>query len=492
MLWNGRVAQQRPRTRAQTSAKPAAPEEPFRNPLLARAWRFFSRDVWLADLKQMPWPRRWLYKFFRVLFLTGHGFVQDNCLFRASALTYITVLSLVPLLAFGFSVAKGFGAYERLIPALEDWIRERLSEGGSGEPTLSALVVIDAVHSLLEFVEKTDVRSLGLVGLALLLFTVIKLLGTVERSFNDIWGVQRPRTLLRKLSDYLAMVVFVPIFLATAIGVTSAAEISSVVEFLHLGPLLKLLANFASVFAMWLGFTFLYLALPNTRTKFSSAVIGGLVGGTLWHIAQILHVKFQIGLARYNPIYAGFAAIPIFLAWMHLSWVAVLTGAEVAFAHQSAPAYKHIAQSRPTDHAFQEIVALRTMTRVGATFLRGERPLAPSEIAAQIGVPIRPVEEVLAILVERGLLIAAETQAGEGYLPARDFGNVTIKTVLDALKGTSGPVDVPAKGPMDEELDSLLARLEGELEGSPHNRSLRDLAQEAKTEPAGDGKLSAS
>ena len=447
---------------------------PFKNALLSRCWRFLAQDVWSVDLEKLPRLQALAYKLLRVVYLTAHNFLEDKCLFRASALTYITALGLVPLLALVFSVAKGLGLYEKHLKPL-------LTFDKPGSQSLN-----EAVGSIFSFVEQTDVRGLGLPALVILLFAVVKLLGSIENSFNDIWGVHKSRTLVRKFSDYLAMVIIVPIFLATAIFVTSAAETERVIDFLkeemYLGWLIESLAGLTSVFSMSVAFTFLYMALPNTRTRFVSAMLGGILAGALWQAALTLHVRFQIGVANFNALYSGFAAIPIFLAWVHVSWVIVLLGAEMAFAHQSEPAYRQIAQSRPSDHAFREIVALRAMVRVAVAFLKGKPPLTAADIAAQLGVPPRPVEEVLGVLVDRRLLAAAEGSREDCFVPAIDLEQITIQVILDALKGTSGPVDVPPQGAVDEELDRLLERLNEEMRTSPQNRNLRDLAREAGRE----------
>lgn len=464
-------------------------EAPFQNRFLARAWRFFALDVWLVDLTSLPWPRALLYKVCRVLYLATSGFLEDKCPFRAAALTYITVLSIVPLLAFAFSVVKGLGGYAVLMAKIESWIDTSLATPGA-EAAAADSDLHAAVKRVLEFVDHTDASKLGAVGLVVLVVTVVQMLSTIEHSFNDIWGVKKARSWLRKIADYLAMVIVVPVFFATAISLTSMSETAMVTNFirdnLHLGGVLEALVGFTSIFAMWIGFTFLYLALPNARTRWTSALLGGFVAAVLWHGAQVLHLKFQVGMARYNKLYAGFAAIPILLAWIQVSWLTVLAGAELAFAHQSEPAYQRIARSKPSDHAFKEIVALRSMLRIVSAFVTGEKRLAAADIAIELDVPARPVEEVLHTLLERGLVAATGDGAEARYVPGRDPGAITVKNVLDALKGTSGPVDVPPRGRMDEELDRLVAGMETELESSTSNRTLRELALEAQhqIEPA--------
>ena len=455
-------------------------ESPFQNPLLARAWTYFAKDVWKPELHKLDPFRAFYYKSARVLYLAVTGFIEDKCFFSASALTYITVLSLVPLLAFAFSVIKGLGAYETLMVKIHHWLDgwlagEAQRTGDTGDMMRHTLDVV------LDFVNRTDVTKLGAAGLVFLLFAVVQLLGTIEGSFNEIWGVKRSRSVIRKLTDYLAMVILAPIFFATAVSLTSLVEADQLSNYLreslHMGGLLDVLLQFASVFAMWIFFTFLFLTMPNARTRFGSAVLGGLVSGLLWHGAQVLHVKFQIGIASYNKLYAGFAAIPIFLAWIHVSWVTVLAGAELAFAHQSEPAYRKIARTWPAEHAFQEIVALRAMVRITKAFIDGKPHPDAIQIAADLGVPPRPVEAALSSLAERGLVAISDSRGEQTFLPGRDPGEITIKHVIDAMKGFSGAVAVPCHGDVDKRLDVFVRQLDSEIENSDANRTMRELAK---------------
>ncbi len=462
-------------------------EAPFKNVLLARAWAYFAKDVWRPNLEELDPLRALYYKTARVLYLATKGFLEDSCLFRASALTYITVLSLVPLLAFAFSVVKGLGAYENLMANVRQWLDSWLATEAqrTGETGDTIRHTLDLV---LDFVNKTDVTKLGAAGLAFLVFAVVQMLGTIERSFNDIWGVKRQRSLLRKVTDYLAMVILAPIFFVTAVSLTSLAETESATNFMresmHLGGVIDLLAQFTSVFAIWIFFTFLFMTLPNAHTKFSSALLGGLVSGLLWHGAQILHMKFQSGMVRYNALYAGFAAIPIFLAWIQASWVTVLAGAELTFAHQSEPAYRKIARNWPTDHALQEVIALRAMVRITRAFQSGAPRPDAGQLAAALGVPPRPVEAALGVLAERGLVAISEERDLPTFLPGRDPGEITIKNVIDALKGSSGALDAPMRAAADERLAGHIRQLDHEMTSSPSNLTLRELAREPPPDPS--------
>ena len=453
---------------------------------------FLTRGIWSPDLSKMPLPRALAYKAVRIVYLALRGFVDDRCMVRASALTYITFLSIVPLLAFAFSVAKGLGAYDRLVedsihPFLDSTFGPSAAEplvvvaDGSESTVQGGAEVRQAIDQLLEFVKETDFASLGFVGLAILLYAVIKLLGSVEHSLNDIWGVRKSRSFVRKLSDYLSMVVVVPILLVTATGITAAIQKGGVGQFdtTSLAPLVRYLVRLAPVLAIWLGFSFLYLFMPNARTRISSALLGGLVGGFLWQMVQIGHVNFQLGVANYNAIYASFAALPIFLVWIYFSWITVLLGGEFAFAHQNEPTYRQIARSRHHDHAFREVLAVRLMARVGARFVTGHEPATASQLALELGVPERSVELIGHRLEQHGILAVVEEDEETTLLPARDLEQIRVKQILDALKGTAGGVDFPPQGETDRSTDRILRDFEQEMEGSPHNRTARELADAA-------------
>ncbi len=455
-------------------------------PLLLRLGRhvdaWYHTHVFGHELERLPRGRRLLNHWLRVAYLATRGFYEDACLIRASALTYITVLSLVPLLAFAFAVAKGLGFYQDLLQGSIKPFLDRTF--GAQEPGVTPAdgghAMREAIEKVLGFVEATKVSGLGAIGLLLLIYTVIKLLSTIEESFNYIWGATRSRSPVRKLTDYLAMVLVTPILLFAATGITTAAQSSSVVEFaqnaLHLGPLFDAGVKLAPLVSIWVAFTFIYLAMPNARTRWRSAMLGALVGGTLWQLALLVQIQFQMGVARYNAIYAGFAALPIFLIWLQTSWIAVLLGAEVCFAHQSAASYYPDSPAAGSLRE-RERIALRVLARIGARSLRGEPPASAAELAQLLGVSLRPLELVLGELVDGGLLAATRSQGADTYLLARDIDRIQVKAVLDLFRG---PLERPAAGggdAADAEVAACLVGLDEALGESRHNLPLRALAE---------------
>jgi len=474
-----------------------------------RGWRkFYLETIWLADLSALPRPRAVLYRVARVLSLAGRGYFHDECPFRASALTYTTVLSLVPVLAFAFSMAKGLGFYESLRKNtieefLDSTFGEKTADAATEKPEPGSAAATSAetsptatgekkkeegptnvrgvIEKILDFVKDTNVGALGTLGALILVYTIIQLLGTIERSFNDIWGVARQRSLVRKIADYLTLVVITPIFLFTATSLTAAAQSNAFVAFLSedlkLEAVINLILRFTPLFSMWIGFTFLYLVMPNTKTRFSSALLGGIVGGTLWQLAQVGHVKFQIGVAKYSALYSTFAAFPIFLVWLYLSWAIVLAGAELAAAHQNEHLHARTVRAKTPEQLLKENIALRAVTKIAEAFGAGKAHWTASGLARRLGFPEPTVENVLGRLVFAKILAPVGDERDPGYLPARDVGSITVKNVLDALRGTGGEITFPPDERRDERVERILAGIDRAIAESDCNLSLLEIAR---------------
>lgn len=511
------------------------PDRP--GPLAGRLQQFLDKEQWALEIGSLPTFRAIGLKLTRVLYLTARGFVVDRCSARASALTYITVLSIVPMLAFAFSLAKGFGADELLRrevidPFLAQYSPEEPDEEpapAAGEadgdeapdavaqdtsPALEPLapgepastdaefgpaapdegadagqLLEQAVEKILGFVDATNVSSLGIFGLVILVFTVLKLLGSIEQAFNDIWGIPRSRPFLRKLSDYLSITITVPILLLVATGLKSSDVWVFLRDTLHLGPLVQLALELGSQAAIWIGFTLMYLFLPNTRVSWRAALAGGVVGGSLWQIAQVLYVKFQVGVANYNAIYAGFAALPVLLFWIYVSWITVLLGAELAYAYTHEHSYRQVMRDRALDHAARERLALRVCVAAARAFHRAEAAPTVAGLAEHLGVPERAVEGVLEALVQRGILaLVGEEGPERQVLPARDLELVHVEDVLDALAGEGTALLQRTEEEVGALVEATFEQRKSELAGAAYNRTLRELAEdldEARSTAAG-------
>jgi len=455
------------------------------NPI-ERAWNrvetFLTRDIWASDADEHGWPLSPLYRVLRVIQLALRGVLRNRATFTASALTFITVLSLVPLLAFAFSVAKGVGGYQRL----RDQVIEPFLVSNLGPDTVDAPQAIrslhDAIDKVLELVSATDVGSLGALGLTVLVLAVIRVLSGVEDAFNRIWGAERARSWVRRLSDYISLAVATPLLVLLAVGFTTAAQNTELVQSIReqpaLGELLDTLFELTPLAAMWIGLTLLYLILPNTRVKPTSAALGGLVGAFLWQLAQIGHVKFQIGMANYNAIYASFAAFPIFLVWIYVSWVTVMFGAEFAHAHQGARYHRMLKNLGLDLRRERDLLILRGCTEITRAFLAGRGPARRGKVAELLQVPPSRLAEEMEPVIDAGIVVDTTVEDEPAWSLGRDPSATTMSDVLAAVHGMNA-----RRGKESDAVLSAYRRLLRSLTGSEANLDLTTLTRRSEGAP---------
>lgn len=508
---------------------------------------FLTADIWRVRIRDLPWTRSLVIRPLRILVLALRGFDENKCGFRASALTYYSMLSIVPILALAFGIAKGFGLDQRLRelirasipgnsapamvetsgpasppadPAVVDPVgrgavverettrqpaapgdgawREDPAPGREPAQEFAAAEAGEDHVPAPDFREEIVDRLIGFsdsllqsargdviagVGVVLLFWVVVRVLGSVETSFNEIWGIRRGRSLARRVSEYLSLLLVCPIFLVMASGLT--VRVRGIVQSLPgshvlLDPVARLLlfgVQLLPYVVVWILFGFIYLLIPNTKVSMKAAAAGGIIAGTLFHLVQWAYIHFQIGVARYNAIYGSFAALPLFLVWLNLSWIVVLFGAEVAFAVDNQETYEFEKDARRASLRFRRLLALRIVQESVQRFCAQERLPTAASLAHILEAPIRLVREILHELVEARVLseVADGEDPSETYQPARPVESLTIQTVVDALdrRGT----DYPGLA-RSEALDAVTASLESlarRAAEAPDNVLVRDL-----------------
>jgi membrane protein len=439
--------------------------------LISKFFNFIKVDIWRIRLADLPFGKSFLIKQLRMIILAFRGYDEDRCLLRASSLTFYTLLSIVPVAAMFFGVAKGFGFERRL--------QEELFNRFPGqEEVLNQIISFS--NSLLE---QTQGGLIAGIGMLVLFWSVLKVLGHIEMALNDIWGIKESRSWGRKFSDYLSIMLISPLLVlmsgsATVFIKTQVTQVTQKVELLGvISPLIFLLLKFTPYVLIWTLFTILYVIMPNTKVNFKAGLLGGVVAGTLYQIAQWGYISFQIGAAKYNAIYGSFAALPLFLMWLQISWWIVLFGAELSFANQNVDTYEYEPDCLKVSPGFKKLLALQIAQLLVKKFENGDRPLTDSQISAQLEMPIRLVHNILFDLVESGLMSEIKTQGDKGfaYQPARDINNLTIQYVLEALdqKGTD---DIPVARTEDyQALSDALKKFSEAMEGSPANKLLKDI-----------------
>jgi len=440
--------------------------------MLRKAIDYIREDIWRIPTRKLPPRKSFLINQLRIFILALRGFGEDKCQLRASALTFYTLFSIVPVFAMAFGIAKGFG--------LEDLLQRQLAERFEGHEEIMQRI-LEFAHSLLENTRGGVVAGIGVV---ILFWTVIKLLGNIESSFNDIWGIREGRTLARKFSDYLAIMLVCPILLALAGSITVfiatyLQRLTQDFEFYGvLGMVTHVAVRAAPYIVIGLLFTFLYLFLPNTRVRLRAALPAGIIAGVLYQLTQMAYVVTQVGLSKYNAIYGSFAALPFFLVWVQASWLIVLFGAEMAFAAQNVETYEFEPDSLQASIGFRFRLTLLILARLVRDFDRGEPPASDRTLSQELEIPMRLTRTLLFDCVQCGLLREAKGGSdgnGRGYQPATDPAKYTVAYVAEALLGHGNDrLPVPATHEM-ERLSFALRRLSETLAASPANLGLRQL-----------------
>jgi len=439
--------------------------------MLAKWITFIKTDIWRMRLRDHSRGKSLFIQFLRIVILAIRSFNENKCKFRASALTFYSLLSIVPVIALMFGIAKGFGLQER--------VAAQILEKMKGQEEVANKVITFA-NSLLD---KTSGGVIAGVGVVFLFWTIISLLGNIEGSFNDIWGIVKPRTFGRKFSDYLVTMLVCPILLAVAGGATIflSSQIQTITEKIpllkNLGPVFWLAMKLLPYLTIWVSFTFIFIFMPNTKVRFKSGLIAGVVAGTLFQMIQWAYVNCQVQITTRYAIYGSFAALPLFLLWLQFSWLIILFGAEVSFAHQNVETYEFEPDCLSASHSFKTLLSLLITQRLVHRFCDGEKPSDASRLSHELEIPVRLVRQLLYDLSESGVL--SEAHKGEekelSYQPATDVDKITVKFVIDRLeqRGTSS-IPMLRSAEMDK-LSDCLRQFDAILEKSPANVLLKNL-----------------
>ena len=434
---------------------------------------FVTVDIWRVRLEDLPFGKSFLIRQLRIILLTLRGFDEDRCFSRASSLTFNTLLSIVPVAAILFGVAKGFG--------FESLLRRELLEKFPGQAQQEVLAkVIGFAESMLETAKGGLIAGIGLV---ILFWSVINVLSQIEASLNDIWEIKEARSWGRKFSDYLALMLLSPLIFilsssATVFITTQITQLTNQIRLLGIiSPLIFLSFKFIPYVLIWILFTVIYILMPNTKVNLKAGLMAGIVAGTIFQIFQWAYISFQIGAAKYNAIYGSFAALPLFLMWVQISWWVVLFGAELSFANQNVDTYEYEPDSNKVSPAFKKVLTLQIAYLLIKNFAGGERPLTDTEISHQLKMPIRLVHNILYDLVQSRVITETRTKEDQkfGYQPARDINTLTIKYVVDAID-QNGTNSIPvARTAEFETLSNAIEKFREEMESSPANRLLKDI-----------------
>lgn len=393
------------------------------------------------------------------------GFSYDDCSLQASALTYYSILSIVPVLAVAFGIAKGFGFEKHL----EKEVTQKFFEQKE-----LAEKIIGFAYSALQSAQGGLIAGVGVI---VLFWTVIKLLSNIESSFNGIWKIRRPRPLARRFNDYLAMIIFCPLFFAasSSLSIFIVTQVSSYSRDHGLwdtvSPLLTLAFQVFPLILSWILFTALYLVMPNTRVPVWCAILAGVIAGTGFQIVQWLYINFQLGITSYGPIYGSFAALPLLILWINISWLITLAGAEIAYHAENDIVVSKRDKAREHREIDERTLGLTIVEHCIAAFANNSPPLTVYDIARITGVNVVTARNMVESLRDEGILSEVRWGKGaeEAYQPGLNVNSITIHMVCKALNNSRHTHYVALWDKHIEVFQNKLDSLDKLVEKSPEN-----------------------
>ena len=463
-----------------------------------------------------------LERFAHLCALVIRSFVHNRCPVRAAALSYTTLLALIPLLAVAISVTssllknegeeKIYQAIDKLVsnvmpPATlnpnDQAVSLSLSSGlsvaltpanvvaetnvvaagpgDSGGDTRVAVAQKEAAQYIHKFIQNTRTGTLGVIGMLLLVYVAIQMLANIEDTFNDIWGVTRGRNWLLRVVLYWTTITLGPLAIIAALGLTGGSHLQTSRNLVAQPPFIGgLIFQLLPLVVLWLTFTLVYQLVPNTPVRFSAAFVGGAVGGSLWYLNNIFGFLYVSRVVSNSKIYGSLGLVPIFMIGLYFSWLILLFGAQVAYAFQNRVVYLQDKLAENVNQRGREFVALRLMTCIGQRFQRGLPPVTIQEISAELGIPTKLAQQVLQMLLAARLVTEiAGTESA--YAPARPLEAINAHHILHAMR-TGGGQELPSQNePVRAEVYGEFARIEKAERRAAASVTMLELVNRAQT-----------
>jgi membrane protein len=386
-------------------------------------WKFVSEDIWRAVPQELSNKKRRGYTVLKVISLAIKRFDADHLPKSASALTYSTFLSLIPLLAVLLAVAKGFGFRNIMESQLFEYFP------GQKEVLMRVFTFVDT------YMQHTSTVFLGL-GLLLLFYTVYNLISNIENTFNMIWQVPKGRPVFRRFTDYFSMFLLIPIFLvsSSAISLFFATTFTTIKTYYLLAPIYEIIITVAPILISILVFTALYMFMPNTKVQFRHALYAGIFAAIGFQFFQYLYITGQIWVSKYNAIYGSFALIPLLLLWMQLSWVICLIGAEIAYAGQNVQNFEFETDVKNISRRYFDFLTLTIAALIMKRFEKGEKPYTAMDISNKYKMPIRLTKRIINSLIELEIINEVKDENDyPNYQPAMDINKITVEYLLNKV-----------------------------------------------------------
>ncbi len=435
--------------------------------MFAEIQKKLTRLLWQTRLNEVNRLQAFFIQSLRIFYGTSRDLSGGLPSLRAMSLVFTTLLSLVPLLAVSFSVLKGFGVHNQLEPALISLL-EPLGEKG-----------LQLSQQIISFVDNINVGVLGSIGLLVLIFTVLSLVKKIESAFNFTWRLTVTRNIFQRFSNYLSVILIGPLLLFTAAGITASFNSSAVVNKIAaiepFGTILLFIGAAVPVILTILVFTLIYVLIPNTKVRFKSALFGAVIATILWKMTGTLFKMFIADSTNYTAIYSGFAIMIIFMLWVYISWLIVLTGASLSYYHQNPDRISDQSQIIRLSCRLREKLALTVMQLIATSFHKNEGSWSLKTLAKKINVS-EPALTIIMPALESNKLITTTGESNTHYLPSQSLENITVDMILNAARNAE---ETPRLCPDDvntaSQVDDIILTLEKAISASVKSKTLKDL-----------------
>jgi membrane protein len=428
---------------------------------------FLTKDLWHLDTGSLNKFKAWLVYLLKLIYATVKGFTENELTLRAMSLVYTTLLSIVPLLAFSVSILKAFGIVDnQLEPFLINFM-EPLGEKG-----------VEITGQIIGFIENINFGVLGIIGLVMLIYTSISLIMKIEDSLNHIWKVRKGRSLVRRFSDYITILLIGPVLMFAAIGLTASFESNAIVQKVlaiqPLGTLVLLSAKLIPYLFVFLVFTFIYAVIPNTKVKIKSAFIGGAIAGIAWQTTGWVFAFSVAKSTKYAAIYSSLAVLILFMIWLYINWLILLIGAQIAYCHQNLKTLDLGRTIFQLSSKVKEKMAFLVMYLIGCNFYHNEEKWTFDSLVNYLGLPQESVDTTLSELKDKNLIL----EVGDDptfYLPAKDIEVITLAEIIDAARTNRETPLLENRYLANPEIDQITEHIDDAIHGALGKMTLKDL-----------------
>ena len=389
---------------------------------------FLLDEIWRVTDDEVSKKRGMFYNALKIVTLSIKEFVERRIVNKASALTYSTLLAIIPILAILFAIARGFG----FANLLEDQFRVSLQ----GQ-AFTAETILSFIDSYLSHAQSGIFIGVGLI---MLFYTVLLLTYNMERTFNSIWQVKKQRTLYRKITDYFSMLFLLPlvILLSSGISIFISTFMKNIEEFALLAPVVKFFVRLTPFVLTWGMFTALYIFMPNTKVKLKYAILPGILAGSGFQFFEYLYIGSQIWVSRYNAIYGSFAAIPMFLLWAQISWSICLYGAQLCYVAQNLRNFSFSKETENISRRYHDFLCILIMSLICKRFQTDLPPYTAESLSDEHKIPIRLTRIILYELQDINMIFETPVNDDEemAYLPSVDINQLNVAMLLKRLDKT--------------------------------------------------------